>query len=157
MRKFPIVLVVDDSESFRVFFRDVLKRTVKFVRVLEAKDGLEGLKLYMQYKPDVILLDMKMPKLEGDRVLQAIHQDDANSRVVITSAYVGDQDSINRLMKLGAFSYLPKPMNRMVLMKTITDVLNDGRNADRKKKSKTYKNTIQKKRISNSFVLNQEF
>ena len=111
----------------------------------------------MQYKPDVILLDMKMPKLEGDRVLQAIHKDDANSRVVITSAYVGDQDSINRLMKLGAFSYLPKPMNRMVLMKTITDVLNDGRNADRKKKAKTFKTTIQKKRVSNSFVLNQEF
>ena len=148
---------MDDSEAFRVFFRDVLKRTVKFVRVLEAKDGLEGLKMYLQYKPDVILLDMKMPKLEGDRVLHAIQNDDANSRVVITSAYVGDQDSINRLMKLGAFSYLPKPMNRMVLMKTITDVLNDGRNADRKKKAKTHKTTIQKKRISNSFVLNQEF
>ena len=151
MRKFPIILIVDDSQAFRVFFRDTLKRTVKWARIVEAKDGYEGLKMYLKYKPDVILLDLKMPKLDGFKVLEAIVKDNMNTRVVVTSAYIGDQTSINELMKIGAFSYLPKPMNRMVLMKTITDVLNSGRKIDSKKKSP------RDKRTSNSFVLNQNY
>ena len=151
MRKFPIILIVDDSEAFRVFFKDVLKRTVKWVRIVEAKNGYDGLQMYLKYKPDVILLDLKMPKLDGSKVLEAIIRDNMNTRVVVTSAYVGDQDSINRIMKLGAFSYLPKPMNRMVLMKTITDVLYSGKKVDGKKKP------LRDKRTSNSFVLNQNY
>ena len=127
LRKFPIVLVIDDSKAFRVFFKDVIKRTVKWVRVYEAKNGFEGLRLYQQYKPDVILLDLNMPKLHGSKVLEAIMKDNLNARVVVTTAYNDDQDSINRLIKQGAFSFLPKPMNRMTLMKTITDVLYDGK------------------------------
>ncbi len=52
-----------------------------------------------------------MPKLDGFKVLDAIVKDNMNTRVVVTSAYIGDQTSINELMKLGAFNYLPKPMN----------------------------------------------
>ncbi|KAF6247197.1 hypothetical protein C6990_05860 [Nitrosopumilus sp. b3] len=151
MRKFPIVLIVDDSHAFRVFFRDTLKRTVKWARIVEAKDGYEGLQMYLKHKPDVILLDLKMPNVDGFKVLKAIVKDNMNTRVVVTSAYVGDQTSINELMKMGAFSYLPKPMNRMVLMKTIVDVLNSGKKVDSKKKSPP------DKRTSNSFVLNQNY
>ena len=126
-RKFPVVLLVDDSDAFRIFCRDAIKDSIKFIQVLEAKDGIEGLRQYQLHKPDMILLDMKMPKLEGNKVLELIRKNDKNTKIIITSAYKNDQDSINNLVKLGANSYVPKPMNRINLMKAITDVLSIGK------------------------------
>lgn len=142
-RKFPIVLVVDDSKAFRVFCKDVIKRSTRWVRVYVAKDGVEGLQAYLQYKPDLVLLDMNMPRLDGTSVLKAIMKDDINARVIVTSAYADDQETINHLIKLGAYSFVPKPMNRMTLMKTISDALYNG------------KITGTHNQISKSFVLNQ--
>ena len=126
-RKFPVVLVIDDSQAFRTFSKDVIKRTVKWVRVIEAKNGVEGLKLYQSNKPDLILLDVKMPDLDGFHVLKYIKNHDSRTKIIMTTAFHDDQDSINELMKLGAYSFVPKPMNRLTLMKTITDVLYSGK------------------------------
>lgn len=142
-RKFPIVLVVDDSKAFRVFCKDVIKRSTRWVRVYVVKDGVEGLQAYLQYKPDLVLLDMNMPRLDGTSVLKAIMKDDINARVIVTSAYTANQETINHLIKLGAYSFVSKPMNRMTLMKTISDALYNG------------KITGTHNQISKSFVLNQ--
>ena len=156
MRLFPVVLIVDDSKAFRFFFKEVLKKTVKPVRIVEAEDGMEGLELYFKHKPDLVLLDLQMPKLGGEQVLFEIMRNGLTCRVIITTAYGEDQRNINHLIKMGAFSYISKPMNRMILMKTVTDALNSIKIANRKK-SPFYKNRIQEKLISNSFVLNQEY
>ena len=126
-KKYPVVLVVDDSKAFRVFAKDAIKRTVKWVRIFEAKDGVEGLKLYQKCKPDLILLDLRMPKLEGDKILEAIMKDNLDAKVIMTTAYDDDQETINQLMKLGAFSFVSKPMNRLTLMKYISDALYSGK------------------------------
>ena len=68
-RKFPVILLVDDSVAFRTFCRDAIKSSIKFIQIIEALDGIEGLKQYQKHKPNVILLDLKMPKLEGDKIL----------------------------------------------------------------------------------------
>ncbi len=143
--KYPVVLVIDDSKAFRMFTIDVIKRTIKWVHIFEAKDGIEGLKQYKHHKPDLILCDLNMPKLDGSKVLEVIMKDDFNARVIMTTAYGDDQESINRLFKLGAFSFVPKPMNRMTLMKTISDALYDGKIAGTHNQ------------ISKSFVLNQNY
>ena len=126
-KKYPIVLVVDDSQAFRMFVKDIIKKTIKWVRVFEAKDGIEGLKLYQHHKPDLILLDLKMPQLEGDKVLEAIMKHDSNAKIIMITAYGDDQETINRLIKLGAHSFVPKPMNRIILMKSVTDALYHGK------------------------------
>ncbi len=144
-RKYPIVLVIDDSKAFRTFSKDVIKRSTKWVRILVAKDGIEGLKLYRHYKPDLILLDLKMPRLDGSKVLEAIMKDDFNARVIMTTAYNDDQDTINQLIKRGAFSFVPKPMNRVTLTKIISDELYNGKIAGTHNQ------------ISKSFVLNQNY
>lgn len=92
-------------------------------RIYDAEDGIEALQLYLKYKPDLILLDFMMPKLDGSKVLEAITKNDLDTRVIMTSAWKDDQITINDLMKKGAFSFVPKPMNRMILMKSITDAL----------------------------------
>jgi len=144
-RKYPIVLIIDDSKAFRIFSREAIKSSAKWVRVFEAKDGVEGLKLYKHHKPDLILLDLKMPKLDGSKVLEVILDDDFNARVIMTTAYDDDQETINQLLKLGAYSFVSKPMNRMTLMKTISGALYNGKIAGTHNQ------------ISKSFVLNQNY
>lgn len=143
-RKFPIVLVIDDSQSFRLYTKEVIKKTIKWVRVFVAKDGLEGLKSYQQHSPDLILLDLNMPKLHGSKVLEVIMKKDSNVKVIITTAYDYDQENINRLIKMGACDFLAKPMNRMTLMKTITDTLN------------SVKTSVIQNQVSKSVILEQD-
>jgi len=137
MRKFPIILLVDDSKAFRLFCSGIIKKSVKWARIKEAEDGLEGLQLYLQFKPDVILLDLNMPKLHGKKVLEAIMKNDSNAKVIVTSAYDDNQKQgiVNELIKLGATSFVPKPMNRTILMKAIKDVLHQNNLSVTRKKS----------------------
>ena len=144
-RKYPIVLLIDDSKAFRMFSREVIKKSTRWVRVFEAKDGIEGLKLYKHHKPDLVLLDLKMPKLDGSKVLELIMKDNFNARVIVTTAYDDDQGTINQLIKLGAHNFVPKPMNRVTLSKTISDALYNGKIAGTHNQ------------ISKSFVLNQNY
>ena len=126
-RKFPIVLVIDDAPKFTEFCKVVIEKSIKWVRVRVANDGIEGLKAYQQHKPDLVLLDLNMPRLDGISVLKAIMKDDFNVKVVVTTAYDDSQETINQMIKLGAYSFLPKPMNLILLMKTISDALYNGR------------------------------
>ncbi|MCV0409552.1 response regulator transcription factor [Nitrosopumilus sp.] len=126
-RKFPVILLADDSQAFRVFCRDAIKNSIKFIQIIEASDGIETLKQYQLHRPDVILLDLKMPRLEGDKVLEVIKKNDQNTKIIVTSAYGRDQEFINKLLKMGAISFVPKPSNRISLMKEITDVLAKGK------------------------------
>jgi len=139
MRKFPIILLVDDSRAFRLFCKGIIKKSVKWVRIKEAENGLEGLQLYLQFKPDVILLDLNMPKLHGKEVLSAIIKNDRNAKVIVTSAYDANQSQsiVNELIKLGATSFVPKPMNRTIMMKAIKDVLHQNTISATRKKSTT--------------------
>ena len=137
MRKFPIILLVDDSKAFRLFCSGIIKKSVKWARIKEAEDGLECLQLYLQFKPDIILLDLNMPKLHGNKVLAAIMANDPTAKVIVTSAYDDNQKQavVNELIKLGATSFVPKPMNRTILMKAIKDVLHQNTLSVTRKKS----------------------
>ena len=129
--------MVDDSKAFRLFCKEIIKKSVKWVWIKEAEDGIEGLKLYLLFKPDVILLDLNMPKLNGRDVLEVIIKNDHNAKVIVTSAYDVNQaqDVVNELIKLGATSFVPKPMNRTILMKSIKDVLHQNTISLTRKKS----------------------
>jgi len=128
-RQYPIVLVIDDSPAFRDFAKYSIKSDIKWVNIFQASNGTEGLKLYKQYKPDVVLLDWNMPGYNGLVVLEAIIKDDPNTKVIMTTAYDDNQDLLNTMMRLGAFSFVPKPMNRINLLKVVADALRERRNA----------------------------
>ncbi|EPA05988.1 response regulator transcription factor [Candidatus Nitrosarchaeum limnium] len=127
-RQYPIMLIVDDSDSFREFARHHIKTDIKFITILLAKNGVECLQMYKQHKPDVILLDWKMPGLDGIQVLKAIMRDDARTKVIMTTAYTEDQELLNQMMVLGAFSFVPKPMQRVNLLKVVADALRERKN-----------------------------
>ncbi len=127
-RQYPIMLIVDDSDSFREFAKFHIKTDIKFITIFLANGGIEGLHMYKQYKPDVVLLDWQMPDLDGMQVLEAIIKDDGRTKVIMTTAYTEDQELLNRMMNIGAFSFVPKPMQRVNLLKVVSDALRDRKN-----------------------------
>ncbi|EPA05735.1 response regulator transcription factor [Candidatus Nitrosarchaeum limnium] len=128
-RQYPIILIVDDSQAFREFAQLVIKDDLKFVTVITASNGMEGLQMYKKYKPDVIILDWKMPVMDGMQVLKAVMKDDPRTKVIMTTAYTEDQLLLNEMKALGALCFVPKPTQRLLLLKAINDGLRERKNA----------------------------
>jgi len=128
-RRYPIVLIIDDSMAFREFAKYSIRTDIKFVNIFQASSGVEGLQLFLKYRPDVVLLDWKMPGIDGLTVLEAIIRKDSDTKVIMTTAYDDDQNLLNDMMKRGAFSFVPKPMNRINLLKVVADALRERKNS----------------------------
>jgi DNA-binding response OmpR family regulator len=109
MRSTPMVLVVEDSRTQAA--RLAKQLTDYGVEVVVAYDGLEGLKLATEYLPDIIVLDVKMPGMDGVQVCQRLkrHKDTVNIPVVMLSAS-DDPESTMAGLNAGAEDYIPKDM-----------------------------------------------
>ncbi|MBT4079354.1 MAG: response regulator [Gammaproteobacteria bacterium] len=104
----PTVLLADDEESVRELLLQLLQRE-KCEVVAVAGDGEEALQLYQQYKPDITLLDIKMPKLDGMGVLRKIREQDKESFICIISADAFP-DILREAAKLRVAGYVVKPI-----------------------------------------------
>ena len=116
------VLVVDDHAPLRTLCR--LNLEPAGFRVLEAADGDEALAVVATNRPDVILLDIMMPRLSGWKVASALLADESTDEIpiIFITARAGLSDRI-RAFELGAHAYLTKPFDPAVLAATITKVL----------------------------------
>ncbi|HVI59946.1 MAG TPA: response regulator [Luteimonas sp.] len=105
----PTVLLCDDSRALRMLTARQLTEA-GFEVVAEAGDGLEAIEQYKAHEPDLVLLDLVMPQLEGKQALQAILYHDQHAKVVILSS-LGAQGDVEDCLRLGAASYLHKPID----------------------------------------------
>jgi two-component system nitrogen regulation response regulator NtrX len=119
MRKKPQILVIDDEKDICHYFEKAL--TPEDYDVLTALDGVDGLKIVKEKKPDIVLLDLKMPKMDGIEVLQHIKKVDKNIIVIVITGY-GTMDTARMAMKFGAFDYITKPID----LKYVKAVIRDG-------------------------------
>ncbi|HEX5268812.1 MAG TPA: response regulator [Acidimicrobiales bacterium] len=101
------VLIVDDVEDIRHLLRLVLGTDARFRVVGEARDGVEAIERAGALAPDLIVLDLAMPRLDGFAALPRIHEVAPHARVVILTAF-GDADVEGRVLSLGAVGYLDK-------------------------------------------------
>ncbi len=101
------VLVADDHPLYRDGVVRAIKATPELELVGEAADGREALGEIKRLKPDVALIDMRMPGLEGQQVLDAVKRDGLSTRVVLLSAQV-DSETVYRVVAAGASGYLSK-------------------------------------------------
>jgi len=102
------ILVVDDEE----ILRDRLKRLLELddYEVITAENGLRGLELFASFKPDIVLLDIKMPGIDGIEVLERIKKIPNTAEVFIMTGHGGLETAI-QAMRNGAFDYMTKPID----------------------------------------------
>jgi len=100
------VLIIDDEESIRDSCSQVLKR--QGLEVETACDGESGLKMLDSFKPDVVLLDLKMPGIQGIDVLKELKKVNPDGVIIIITGYPTLESCVES-MKCGAYDYLPKP------------------------------------------------
>ena len=112
------VLVADDHAIFRDGLRKLLNSDQEITIVGEAQNGEEAIKLVAKLKPDVLLLDLRMPDKDGLAVLEEINFDTIPTRVVVLTAAEDDRDVI-RAMRLGARGVVLKQSATEILVKSI--------------------------------------
>lgn len=101
------LLYVEDEEKIRKQVEKFLSRLIDTVIV--AKDGVEGLELFQQHAIDVVVSDIRMPRMDGLKMIEKIKEIDSGCRVVITSAF-NDQEYLMQAIELGVHAFLSKPI-----------------------------------------------
>lgn len=119
------VLIVDDEPMARTLLRLMLVRAG--FEVLEAENGFEALDKVKQKQPELVLLDVMMPGIDGFSVCEALRKDPltVDLPIIMLSAKT-DLESVNRGLRLGANKYLTKPISTEELTRQVRDVLTNG-------------------------------
>lgn len=111
-------MIVDDSEEARFLMRDFLLAQQHEVVAL-ANDGIEALEKYKLFKPELILLDLEMPKLDGFNVLKKIKSSDPNAKIIILTGN-DDMNVYKECSNSGAIAFILKPFDLNEVLSTIT-------------------------------------
>ena len=117
------VLVVDDHALVRTGVAKIIDHEPDLDVVAEAANGLEALAAFDAHRPDVTLLDLRMPIMEGVEVVRRIRERDPQAKVIVLTTYDTDDD-ISRALKAGAKAYVLKDISADDLIACIHDVLN---------------------------------
>ena len=101
------ILIVDDEQGILDFFNKALSK--EGYKVVTALNGLEAIKLVREEKPELVILDIKMPGIDGIETLKRLRWLNKKTIVIMLSAY-GTMDSAKEALKLGAHDYVTKPI-----------------------------------------------
>ena len=115
------VLIADDHTTFLAGLSSIIDMEQDMIVVAEATDGRRAVDLWRKLSPDVTILDLRMPLLDGVGVIEEIRQQDPSARIVILTTYDGDND-IYRAIKAGAKGYLLKDARREEILDCIRKV-----------------------------------
>jgi two-component system nitrogen regulation response regulator NtrX len=132
------ILVIDDEKSIRNTLKEIL--TYEGFEVVEAQDGMEGLKFVEKEKFDIILSDIKMPKMDGIEVLEKLQELSPETPVVMISGH-GNIDTAVEAIRKGAFDYISKPLDLNRMLVTIRNAMD---RSSLVKETKTLKRKIYK-------------
>ena len=120
----PLVLIIDDAMPIRVLLRAGLAKAG--YRTVEATDGRQGLEQFIAHKPDLVLMDVNMPVMDGFQCCRALREHDAGHLTpVIMLTGSDDLESINHAFDAGASDFIAKPINLPLLTQRIRYALRD--------------------------------
>lgn len=117
------IMIADDEASIRRLMEATLRDDLRY-RVVVAADGAEALEVARREKPDLVFMDVRMPKISGLEVCRALKADTATSRITIVMVTaLGTDSDRQRAMEAGADDYLVKPFSPVDLMGKLEEVL----------------------------------
>ncbi len=115
------VLVVDDHPMVRDGIKANLKRQRDMTVIAEANDGIEAITLIKEHLPDVVLLDLRMPRMDGLDVIGELNASKLQSKVIIMTTFESEED-VHRALKAGARGYLLKDSSQEEILDAIRRV-----------------------------------
>jgi DNA-binding response OmpR family regulator len=119
------VLLVDDDDAHRIFLRQAFVKKLN-ATVMEAKNGVEALRALEKLTPDVVMLDLWMPVMNGQDLLEKLRAEDRwNEIPVIIMSALRDKEIVQKLMKLKISDYMVKPITIEQLTERITKLFAD--------------------------------
>ncbi len=116
------VLIVDDASFMRTVLKDIVRSNGLASEILEAGDGVDGVKAFQQHKPDLVTMDVNMPRADGIQALRAIMKISPTAKVVMVTS-VEQKEIVQDAMKLGARDYVVKPFDRSNVPLVLNKVL----------------------------------
>jgi two-component system nitrogen regulation response regulator NtrX len=138
------ILIIEDEAPIRRVLTKILSEENDTYLVQEAEDGLQGIELVKNEDFDLILCDIKMPKMDGVEVLETIKKIKPEIPMVMISGH-GDLETAIQTMRLGAFDYISKPPDLNRLLNTVRNALD--------KKQLVVENKILKKKVSKNYEM----
>ena len=138
------ILIIEDEAAIRRVLVKILTEENQGYEVFEAEDGLAGLEIIKKEDFDLVLCDIKMPKMDGVEVLEAVKKIKPEIPMVMISGH-GDLDTAVNTMRLGAFDYISKPPDLNRLLNTVRIALD--------RKELVVENTLLKKKVSKNYEM----
>jgi two-component system, NtrC family, nitrogen regulation response regulator NtrX len=138
------ILIIEDEAAIRRVLTKILSEENESYKVEEAEDGLQGVEKVKNEDYDLILCDIKMPKMDGVEVLEAVKKIKPEIPMVMISGH-GDLETAINTMRLGAFDYISKPPDLNRLLNTVRNALD--------KKQLVVENKILKKKVSKNYEM----
>jgi DNA-binding NarL/FixJ family response regulator len=115
------VLTVDDHPLLREGIKAIIDQAGDMEMVAQASNGREAIQQFRKVRPDVTLMDVQMPVLDGIEALIAIRNEYPDARVIVLTTYQGDAQAM-RALKAGAYAFLLKSLLQQEMLDTIRDV-----------------------------------
>ena len=115
--------MVDDSEAIRISLKEILESGPVKCEILESENGFEAIESYKKNNPDVVIMDVYMPKINGIKALQMILQMDKKAKVVMITA-AAKSKLMRQSIGIGAKDYILKPFDRIIVSNIVGNVLN---------------------------------
>jgi two-component system nitrogen regulation response regulator NtrX len=138
------ILIIEDEASIRRVLTKILSEESDTYLVDEAEDGVQGLEKIKNNDYDLVLCDIKMPKMDGVELLEAVKKIKPEIPMVMISGH-GDMETAIQTMRLGAFDYISKPPDLNRLLNTVRNALD--------KKQLVVENKILKKKVSKNYEI----
>ena len=138
------ILIIEDEAAIRRVLVKILSEENKGYEVFEAEDGLAGMEIIKKEDFDLVLCDIKMPKMDGVEVLEAVKKIKPEIPMVMISGH-GDLDTAVNTMRLGAFDYISKPPDLNRLLNTVRIALD--------RKELVVENTLLKKKVFKNYEM----
>lgn len=115
------ILIVDDAAFMRIMTKDILEKN-GFNVIGQASNGLEAVELYKKEKPDIVTMDITMPKVDGIEAVKLIKEYDNEAKIIMCSA-MGQQAMVMYAIRAGAKDFIVKPFQADRVIEAINKVI----------------------------------